>query len=132
MRLTPDPLCARRKDILRVRDERSAHGDRDPRGATAYVGANCYNPLLSTHWGPYFPNIRQSWRRLTLRYLDVLNIHRWRRDTGSMRTMCALVTVVLGVGVIPGRPARAQVRVEIAAPTIRFEVAPPLVVVSPG
>ena len=46
--------------------------------------------------------------------------------------MCAVVTVVLGVGVIPGRPARAQVRVEIAVPTIQFEVAPPLVVVSPG
>jgi len=46
--------------------------------------------------------------------------------------MCAFVTVVLGVGVIPGRPARAQVRLEIAVPTIRFEVAPPLVVVSPG
>src|SRR5215472_2069595 len=80
----------------------------------------------------YFPNIRQFWRRLTSRYLAVLNIHQWRRDTGSMRTMCAVVTVVLGVGVIPGRPARAQVRVEIAVPTIRFEVAPPLVVVSPG
>jgi len=46
--------------------------------------------------------------------------------------MCAVVTVVLGVVVIPGRPAHAQVRVEIAVPTIRFEVAPPLVVVSPG
>jgi hypothetical protein len=36
------------------------------------------------------------------------------------------------MGVIPDRAARAQVRVQIAAPTIRFEVAPPLVVVSPG
>jgi len=49
-----------------------------------------------------------------------------------MRTLCAVVTVVLGVVVIPDRPARAQVSVQIAAPTIRFEVAPPLVVVSPG
>jgi hypothetical protein len=51
-----------------------------------------------------------------------------------MRSLCAIVTVVLGVVVIPGRPARAQVSVQIAvpAPAIRFEVAPPLVVVSPG
>ena len=49
-----------------------------------------------------------------------------------MRTLCAVVIVVLGMGVIPARTARAQVNVEIAVPTIRFEVAPPLVVVSPG
>ncbi len=49
-----------------------------------------------------------------------------------MRTLYAVVTVVLVMGVIPNRPARAQVSVHIATPTIRFEVAPSLVVVSPG
>ena len=49
-----------------------------------------------------------------------------------MRTLCAVVTLVLGMGLIPARPARAQVSVLIAAPAIRFEVAPPLVVVSSG
>jgi len=49
-----------------------------------------------------------------------------------MRTLCAAVTVVLGMGVIAARPANAQVSVHIATPAIRFEVAPPLVVVSPG
>ena len=59
-------------------------------------------------------------------------MHSWRRDTGTVRTLCAVVTVVLGMGLIAARPARAQVSVLIAAPAIRFEVAPPLVVVSPG
>jgi hypothetical protein len=49
-----------------------------------------------------------------------------------MRYWCAGATIVLTMGAILEQSAVAQVNVYIATPTIRFEVAPPLVVVSPG
>jgi len=95
-----------------------------------------FRKYLSTHEDVFSvviaPEPTDETRRLTSPYVDVLNIHAWRRDTGTMRTPCAVVTVILGIGVISARPARAQVSVQIAVPTIRFEVAPALVVVSPG
>src|SRR5262249_43061779 len=105
------------------------------RRAARFCRGNRDEPVRGTRFFGVFPNScnpADETRRLTSPYLDVLNIHALRRDTGSMRTLCAIVTVLLGVAVIPGRPARAQVSGQIAVPPIRFEVAPPLVVVSPG